>query len=96
MAADASFTNDAGSELGADMRDLGDYGTRRAGNHFAASGFIGEQRFTFSGLSVAASAFVNHFAVDALSGWAVVVSAYGDNNQIVETRTMTVDTAFDN
>ena len=95
MAADASFTSDAGSELGADMRDLGDNGTRRAGNHFAASGFIGEQRFTFSGLSAAARAFVNHFAIDALSGWAVVVSAYGDNNQIMETRMMTVDTTFD-
>jgi len=52
-------------------------------------------RFTFAGLSAGAVAFVNHFAVDALSGWAVVVSAYDDNNQIIETHTMTVDTAFD-
>lgn len=95
VAADVTFTGDAGSELGAYVRDLGDNGAWGAGEHFAASGFIGELRFTFSGLSAGAGAFVNHFAIDALEGWAVVVSAYGDNNQIIETHTMTVDSAWD-
>ena len=95
VAADVTFTGDAGSELGAYVRDLGDNGAWGAAGNFAASGFIGELRFTFNGLSAGAGAFVNHFAVDALEGWAVVVSAYGDNNQIIETHTMTVDTAWD-
>lgn len=95
LAADLTFTGDAGSELGAYVRDLADNGAWGAGNRFAASGFVGELRFTFSELTAGAGAFVNHFAVDALEGWAVVVSAYGDNNQIIETHTMTIDTAFD-
>ena len=95
VAADVTFTGDAGSELGAYVRDLGDNGAWGAAGKFAASGFIGELRFTFSGLSAGAGAFVNHFALDALSGWAVVVSAYGDNNQIIETHTVSIDTAFD-
>ena len=95
VAADVTFTGDAGSELGAYVRDLGDNGAWGAAGKFAASGFIGELRFTFSGLSAGAGAFVNHFALDALSGWAVVVSAYGDNNQIIETHTMAVDSAGD-
>lgn len=95
VATDVTFTGDAGSELGAYVRDLGDNGAWGVGQHFAASGFIGELRFTFNGLSAGAGAFVNHFALDALSGWAVVVSAYGDNNQIIETHTMAVDSAWD-
>ena len=95
VAADVTFTGDAGSELGAYVRDLGDNGAWGAAGKFAASGFIGELRFTFNGLSAGAGAFVNHFALDALEGWAVVVSAYGDNNQIIETHTMTVDSAWD-
>lgn len=95
VATDVTFTGDAGSELGAYARDLGDNGAWGAAGPFAASGFIGELRFTFSGLSAGAGASVNHFASDALEGWAVVVSAYGDNNQIIETHTMTVDSAWD-
>ena len=96
LTADVIFTGDAFSELGANNRDLQDNGAwGGAGNHFAAAGFIGELRFTFSGLTHGAGALVNHFALDALPGFAVVVSAYGDNNQIIETHTVSIDTAFD-
>jgi PEP-CTERM motif len=95
LAADLTFTGDSGAELGAFVRDLGDNGAWGVGNHFAATGFVGELRFTFAGLSAGAGAFVNHFALDALSGLAVVVTAYGDNNQIIETHTVTVDTSWD-
>ena len=96
LAADVIFTGDEFTELGAVNRDLVDNGAwGGAGNHFAASGFVGELRFTFSGLSAGAGVFVNHFALDVLPGFAVVVSAYGDNNQIIETHTLTIDTAFD-
>jgi hypothetical protein len=93
LSSDVTFTGDQFSELGANNRDLQDNGAWGGfGNHFAASGFIGELRFTFSGLSAGAGAFANHFALDALPGFALVVSAYGDNNQIIETHTVTIDT----
>jgi hypothetical protein len=94
LASDLVFTGDVGSELGAFVRDLGDNGAWGVGNHFAASGFVGELRFTFDGLSAGAGAFVNHYALEGLP-FAIVVSAYGDNNQIIETHTVTVDTAWD-
>ena len=89
-----TFTGDSGSELGAFIRDLGANGAWGVGNRFAASGFVGELRFTFADLSGGAGAFVNHFADDVLP-FSVVVSAYGDNNQIIETHTISVVTAFD-
>jgi len=95
LAANLTFTGDAGSELGAFVRDLGDNGAWGVGNHFAASGLVGELRFTFGALSSGAGAFVNHYGLDAFAGLAVVVSAYGDNNQIIETHTLSIDTAFD-
>jgi len=90
------FTGDQGSVLGAFIADLGDNGLWGAGNHFAASDFIGELRFTFDGglVSSGAGALVNHFALSPLP-FSVVVSAYGENNQIIETHTVMVDTAFD-
>jgi hypothetical protein len=55
VATDVTFTGDAGSELGAAFgRDLGDNGAWGGAGKFAASGFIGELRFTFSGLSAEA------------------------------------------
>lgn len=89
-----TFTGDSGSELGAFIRDLGANGAWGVGNRFAASGFVGELRFTFADLSGGAGAFVNHFA-DGVLPFSVVVSAYGDNNQIIETHTISVVTAFD-
>jgi hypothetical protein len=90
------FTGDAGSMLGAFIADLNTNGLWGAGNHFAATGLLGELRFTFAdGQKVqAAGALVNHFEV-APFPFAVVVSAYGQNNQIIETYTVTVDTAPD-
>ena len=90
------FTGDSGSVLGANIADLGQNGLWGAGNMFAASDFVGELRFTFSGNQVAqgAGALVNHFALSPLP-FSVVVSAYGANNQIIETHTVTVDTAED-
>lgn len=90
------FTGDQGSVLGAFIADLGDNGLWGAGNKFAASDFIGELRFTFEGglVSAGAGALVNHFAVSPLP-FSVVISAYGVNNQIIETHTVMVATAAD-
>lgn len=91
-----TFTGDQDSVLGAFIADLGDNGLWGAGNRFAATGFIGELRFTFDSgrVSSSAGALVNHFAASSMP-FAVVISAYGDNNQIIETHTVTVDTAAD-
>ncbi len=93
------FSGDAQAELGASSRVLYDNGLWGAGKHFAAGGSAGELRFTFSnGLSAGAGAFVNHAAFDALVGLygaaplQMEVSAYGDNNQIIETHSFSVDT----
>jgi hypothetical protein len=62
------------------------------GNLFAAGGVAGELRFTFTdGLSSGAGAFVSHYANTLLPFPLVVeVSAYGNNNQIIETHSVTV------
>ncbi len=87
------FTGDAGSVLGAYIANLGTNGLWGAGNHFAAGDAIGELRFTFvPGPTRGAGAYVNHFALGDLFSFSVVVSAYGDNNQIIETHTVTIDT----
>ncbi len=90
------FTGDTGSTLGAFIADLNGNGLWGAGNYFAATGLLGELRFTFeSGQTVqAAGALVNHFESAPLP-FAVVVSAYGQNNQIIETHTVTINTAPD-
>lgn len=87
------FTGDSGSQLGANIADLGTNGLWGAGNLFAASDFIGELRFTFVyGPTRGAGALVNHYQLGSLLPFSVVVSAYGDNNQIIETHTLTIDT----
>ena len=87
-----TFTGDAGSELGANNRDLGENGLWGGfGNHFAAGANVGELRFTFGQLSSGAGAFVNHYALSALP-LGLVISVYGDNNQIIETHAVTVAT----
>ncbi len=86
-----TFTGDAGSELGAYIRDLGSNGVWGVGNHFAASGAIGELRFTFADLTAGAGAFVNYFAANVFP-FSVVVSVYGDNNQILESHTLAIAT----
>ena len=87
------FTGDTGSVLGAFIADLGDNGLWGAGNRFAATAFVGELRFTFTGnlVSQGAGALVNHTAFGGLP-FQVVISAYGENNQIIETHSVTVDT----
>ena len=96
VAAGLVFTGDQGSELGAYIADLGENGLWGAGNKFAATDFIGELRFTFDGaqVSTGAGALVNHLGLTPLP-FHVVISAYGQNNQIIETHTVTVDTAAD-
>ena len=86
------FSGDTGAELGANNRDLGDNGLWGAIGNFAAGGVAGELRFTFTdGLSSGAGAFVSHYANAVLPfNLAVEVSAYGDNNQIIETHSFTV------
>ncbi|MBN8510723.1 MAG: PEP-CTERM sorting domain-containing protein [Burkholderiales bacterium] len=89
-----TFNGDAGSELGAFVRDLGDNGAWGAGERFAAGGFSGELRFRFDGTTRAAGAFVNHYAGGGLP-FALAVTAYGLGGEVLETHTVTVDTAFD-
>ncbi len=86
------FTGDIGAELGANNRDLGDNGLWGAIGNFAAGGVVGELRFTFtSGMTSGVGAFVSHYANAVLPfTLAVEVSAYGDNNQIIETHSYTV------
>jgi hypothetical protein len=90
------FTGDTNSVLGAFIADLGTNGLWGAGNKFAATEFFGELRFTFADglVSTGAGAFVNHYADDVLP-FAVEISAYGDNNQIIETHRLTINTAAD-
>jgi PEP-CTERM motif len=90
------FTGDTDSVLGAFIADLGQNGLWGAGNKFAATEFFGELRFTFTNgqLSQGAGAFVNHYADDVLP-FSVEISAYGENNQIIETHRLTIDTAAD-
>lgn len=96
LSADVIFTGDTGSQLGAFIAELGTNGLWGAGNKFAATDFFGELRFTFAGgqLVQGAGAFVNHFANDVLP-FSVEVSAYGQNNEIIETHRLTIDTAED-
>lgn len=96
------FTGDSAAELGANGRVLYDNGLWGVGHWFAAGGVAGELRFTFTdGLSAGAGAFVNHAAFDALvdlygaAPLSVEVSVYGENNQIIETHNVVIDTAAD-
>jgi hypothetical protein len=93
---DVTFTGDTDSQLGAFIADLGMNGIWGAGNKFVATEFFGELRFTFADglLSQGAGAFVNHYADDVLP-FAVEVSAYGENNEIIETHRLAIDTAED-
>jgi PEP-CTERM motif len=88
------FTGDTDSVLGAFIADLGQNGIWGAGNKFVGSEFFGELRFTFANgqAAQAAGAFVNHYTNDVLP-FALEISAYGDNNQIIETHRLTIDTA---
>ncbi len=96
LTADVVFTGDTDSVLGAFIADLGTNGLWGAGNKFVGTEFFGELRFTFTAgqLSAGAGAFVNHYADDVLP-FSVEVSAYGENNQIIETHRLTIDTAAD-
>lgn len=91
VAPGVTFTGDDGSQLGAFIAELGSNGLWGAGSTFAASGFIGELRFTFADLTAGAGAFVNHYA-DGVLPFGLVISAYGDNNQIIESHTLSIDT----
>lgn len=95
------FTGDSHAELGATSRDLGDNGlwtvignADRSG-HFAAGGVAGELRFTFTGaLTNGAGAYVSLYTNAALPFPLVLeVSAYGQNNQIIETHSVTFNAA---
>jgi hypothetical protein len=89
-----TFNGDAGSELGAFIRDLGDNGAWGAGKRFAAGGFNGELRFLFDATTAGGGAFVSHFATGGLP-FAVAVAAYGLGGEVLETHTVAVSTAFD-
>ncbi len=95
------FTGDSRAELGAASRDLGDNGlwtvignADRSG-HFAAGGVAGELRFTFTGaLTSGAGAYVSLYTNAVLPfPLTLEVSAYGQNNQIIETHNITFNAA---
>lgn len=95
------FTGDSHAELGASVRDLGDNGAwtvignaDRSG-HFVASGVAGELRFTFTdALANGAGAYVSLYSLSALPfPLTLEVSAYGQNNQIIETHNVTFNAA---
>lgn len=91
VAPGVTFTGDQGSVLGAYIANLGTNGIWGAGNMFAATDVVGELRFTFDSLTNGVGAFVNHYA-DGIFPFSLVVSAYDDNNQIIETWTLSIDT----
>jgi hypothetical protein len=86
-----SFTGAAGSEIGAFIRDLNDNGAWGVGNNFVAAAGTGELRFTFSDVTRGVGAFVNHWAESGAPG-SIVISAFGNGGQLLETYTVTVDT----
>ncbi len=96
VSADVIFTGDTDSQLGAFIANLGSNGLWGAGNKFVATEFFGELRFTFAGglVTQGAGAFVNHYADDVLP-FALEVSAYGINGEIIETHRLVIDTAED-
>lgn len=95
------FTGDSRAELGATSRDLGDnglwtvIGNADRGGHFAAGGVASELRFTFTGaLTNGAGAYVSLYANAVLPfPLTLEVSAYGQNNQIIETHNITFNAA---
>jgi hypothetical protein len=89
-----TFNGDEGTELGANIRDLGDNGAWGAGELFAAGAFVGELRFQFATARQGAGGFVNHVAMFDLP-FAVAVTAYGMAGQVLETYTVPVSTAID-
>lgn len=91
VAPGVTFTGDTGSELGANNRDLGENGLWGAAGKFVAAAGIGELRFSFAQLMSSAGAFVNHYAIPNLP-LNMVVSVYGDSNQIIETFNYSVST----
>ena len=101
LAPGITFTGDSRAELGATSRDLGDNGlwtvignADRSG-HFAAGGVAGELRFTFTGaLTHGAGAYVSLYTNAVLPfPLTLEVSAYGQNNQIIETHNITFNAA---
>jgi hypothetical protein len=90
------FTGDSGSILGAFIADLNTNGLWGAGNKFAATDLQGELRFSFAGgqFVQGVGALVNHFEEDGTPR-SVVVSAFGLNNELIETHTVMVNTAPD-
>ncbi len=91
VAPGVSFTGTPDSILGAFIADLGNNGLWGAGNSFAATGVIGTLHFTFSnGLTSGAGALLNSY-----NGGAMLITAYGDNNQIIESHIVSIDTLDD-
>lgn len=93
IAPDVLFTGDAGSQLGAAIAELGANGTWGAGNYFAVGNPVGQLRFALArGLAQGAGALVNLYQPDDSSEVSVMVSAYDENNLMIETHTVTIDT----
>ena len=83
-----SFTGTPNSILGAYIADLGSNGIWGAGNHFAGTDITGTLNFTFvNGLTQAAGAFLNSY-----DGSPILISVLGDNHQIIESHTVSMDT----
>ncbi|MDQ3185133.1 MAG: PEP-CTERM sorting domain-containing protein [Pseudomonadota bacterium] len=91
VAPGVSFTGTPGSVLGAFIADLGNNGLWGVGNHFAATDAIGTLHFTFvNGLTSAAGALLNSY-----DGNSMIIIAFGDNHQIIESHIIDVDAPED-
>ncbi|MBP6096882.1 MAG: PEP-CTERM sorting domain-containing protein [Methyloversatilis sp.] len=95
IAPGVTFTGDNGSILGANIAELGPNGIWGAGNFFAA-GSYGELRFTFATLTQSAGALVNFYPFNPPPELEyITMSAYGENNQIIETHKFMISTPSD-
>ncbi|MBA4143109.1 MAG: PEP-CTERM sorting domain-containing protein [Nitrosospira sp.] len=91
IASGVSFTGTPGSVLGAFMADLGSNGLWGAGNFFAATDIIGTLHFTFiNSATGAVGALLNSY-----NGNGMLISAFGEDHQIIESHLIDVDTAED-
>lgn len=91
VAPGVSFTGTPGSVLGAFIADLGSNGLWGAGNYFAATDVIGTLHFTFAnGPTSAAGALLNSY-----NGGPMIISAFGNDHQIIESHIVDVDTPED-
>lgn len=94
VAPGVTFTGDVDSTVGAFIAELGTNGLWGVDTKFVASTAPGTLTFTFDGTTQAVVALVNHYATSFGDG-SVTVSAFGADNQLLESFNQTVVTGAD-